>query len=309
MQSGIQFALNSWSIPIPVTIALALTALLYLRGWHHFRRAFPDAIPVWRAVAFLGGLFSVWVAAGSPLAVLDEELLSAHMVQHLLLMTVGPPLILLGAPPMLLLHGLPQIFIRGLLGPLLRWPVSQRIGRVVTATAFCWLIAPAVLIGWHLPAAYKLGLESQSWHEIEHVCFLAAGLLFWWPVIPRWPSVARCPRWAIVLYLFLATLPCDALSAFLAFCDRVVYASYLDIPRHFTISPLQDQQCAGALMWVCVTFAYLIPAVFLTTSLLSAPRAQQQRVVSADLCDVTARRISRPQNPVSGVPVERNWSS
>jgi putative membrane protein len=283
MRTAIQFAIESWSLPVPITLALVLAALLYLRGWFHFRHAFPDVIPVWRAAAFLGGLFSVWIAAASPLAVLDEELLSVHMAQHLLLMTVGPPLILLGAPPLLLLHGLPQIFVRGVLGPFLRVPLVQRLGRILTAPVFCWLAAAAVLIGWHLPAIYNLGLESQSWHEIEHGCFFAAGLLFWWPVIQPWPSVARSPRWPIVLYLFLATLPCDALSAFLTFCDRVVYTSYLDIPRHFGISPLQDQELAGALMWVCVTFAYLIPAVFLTTRLLSSSGVEEQMLVPGDL--------------------------
>src|SRR4030095_15572638 len=106
-------------------------------------------------------------------------------------------------------------------------------------------------------------------HHVERATFLTAGLLFWWPVIPSWPSVQH-PRWSIVLYLFLATLPCDGLSAFLAFCGRVVYSSYLNAPRLFSLSPLQDQQCAGALMWTCVTIVYLIPATLLTIRLLSS---------------------------------------
>jgi putative membrane protein len=295
MQTAIQLGLKSWSLPVPVTIALVLAALFYLRGWFYLRRVFPGAIPIWRAVAFLCGLLSVWIAAASPLAVFDDELLTVHMAQHLLLMTAAPALILLGAPPLPLLHGLPQIFVRGVLGPLLRWPLVQWLGRILTAPVFCWLAAAGVLIGWHLPAAYKLGLESQPWHEIEHASFFAAGLLFWWPVIPPWPTPAPFPRWPTVLYLFLATLPCDALSAFLAFCDRVVYTPYLDVPRRFAISPLQDQAFAGALMWTCVTFVYMIPAVFLTMRLLSAPRADEQGVAPADLCNVAARRLSRAE--------------
>jgi putative membrane protein len=290
MQTAIQHGLESWSLPVPVTVALVLAASLYLRGWFHFRRSFPDVIPAWRAAAFLCGLFCVWIAVGSPLAAFDEELLSVHMVQHLLLMTVGPPLILLGAPTLPLLHGFPQMLIHGVVGPFLRTPLVQRVGRMVTAPVFCWLAAAAVLFGWHLPAAYKLALESQSWHEIEHGSFFVAGVLFWWPVIPPWPSVTPRRRWSIVLYLFLATLPCDALSAFLAFCDRVVYTSYLDMPRRFSISPLQDQECAGALMWICVTFAYMIPAVFLTTRLLSTPPAEEQRLAPADLREAAARQ-------------------
>jgi putative membrane protein len=283
MQSAIQFALDSWSLPFPVTLALVLAALFYLRGWFQLQRAFPDLISVWRAISFLCGLFSVWIAVGSLLATLDMVLLSAHMAQHLLLMTVGPPLILLGAPQVVFAHGFPRALMRGALGPLFRSSLVQRFGRVFTAPVFCWLAATTVLIAWHLPAIYVVGMDSHAWHEIEHASFFAAGLLFWWPVIPRWPGDARSFRWSIVLYLFLATLPCDALSAFLAFCDRVVYTSYLDLPQRFNISPLQDQQFAGALMWVFVTFAYLVPAVILTMTLLSTPRAEERRRLPADL--------------------------
>jgi putative membrane protein len=102
--------------------------------------------------------------------------------------------------------------------------------------------------------------------------------LFWWPVIRPWPSVTGSPRWSVPLYLFLATLPCDALSAFLAFSDRVIYRPYLSADGGFNLSPLQDQGLAGALMWVTVTFAYLIPAVVVTVRLLSGPRRHTSKV-------------------------------
>jgi putative membrane protein len=276
VQPAFQFALDSWSLPIPVTVALILTAFIYLRGWLHLRRAFPNAVRMWQLAAFLGGLFSVWLAVGSPLGALDEQWLSVHMVQHLLLMTVAPPLILLGAPPLPLLHGLPPSFSRSFLGPLLRTSLVERIGHLVREPLFCWLAAILVLIGWHVPAAFSLGLQSRFWHEVEHASFFVAGLLFWWPVISPWPTVPCHSRWSIVLYLFLATLPCDALSAYLAFCDRVVYPEYLSVPRQFGMTALQDQECAGALMWVFVTFAYLLPAVFFTTNLLWRPGAEEQ---------------------------------
>ena len=276
MQPAFQFALQFWSLPIPVTVALILTAFIYLRGWLHLRRAFRNAVRMWQMAAFLSGLFTVWLAVGSPLGALDEQWLSVHMVQHLLLMIVAPPLILLGAPPFLLLHGLPPSFSRSFLGPLLRTSLVERIGHLVREPVFCWLAAILVLIGWHVPAAFSLGLQSRFWHEVEHASFFVAGLLFWWPVISPWPSLPCHSRWSIVLYLFLATLPCDALSAYLAFCDRVVYTEYLSVPRQFGMTALQDQECAGALMWVFVTFAYLLPAVFFTTNLLWRSGAEEQ---------------------------------
>jgi cytochrome c oxidase assembly factor CtaG len=234
----------------------------------------------------------MWIAVGSPLQAFDDDLLSIHMVQHVLLMAVAPPLILLGAPALPFLHGFPQRFARGALGPFLRCPPAQWLGRILTHPAFCWLAAMVALIGWHVPAVFELGLRSGRWHEVEHACFFATGLLFWWPVVQPWPSVARWPRWCIPLYLFLATLPCDALSAFLAFCDRVVYSSYLTAPRLFNISPLQDQECAGALMWVCATFVYLIPAVVITVQILSPPRTGPAEQAQAALHRIAGQPLA-----------------
>jgi putative membrane protein len=124
------------------------------------------------------------------------------------------------------------------------------------------------VIGWHVPSLFALGMQSEGWHEIEHACFFVAGLLFWWPVIRPWPSLAAWPRWSVPLYLFLATLPCDALSAFLKFYNRVIYPHYLSAHRLLHVSALGDQECAGALMWVWVTFAYLAPAAVVTIQML-----------------------------------------
>ena len=254
------------------TLALTVVALVYSRGWYRLQKAFPKALPGWRVVAFMGGLISTWAAAGSPVATLDHHMLTAHMAQHLLLMTVAAPLILLGAPAIVLLHGLPQHLLLSIQGPFLRSPLVQWFGRIVTHPVFCWLAATAAVIGWHVPSLFELGMQSETWHEVEHACFLAAGLLFWWPVIRPWPSLATRPRWSIPLYLFLATLPCDALSAFLTFCNGVVYPHYLSAHRLFDISPLVDQESAGALMWVWVTFAYLVPAAVVTIQMLSPQR-------------------------------------
>ncbi len=293
MAPAVQYTLESWAWPIPLTLAMVFAGFLYLRGWLHLRTASVNIISGWRAGSFLLGLFLIWVALGSPLAAFDEELLTVHMVQHLLLMTIAPPLILVAAPVMPLLHGLPRQFVQAVVGPLFRWPPVQRVGRVLSQPAVCWLAAAAALVGWHVPAAFTLALQSEGWHVVEHACFLGAGFLFWWPVVQPWPSVPAWPRWSILLYLFLATLPCDILSAFLAFCDRVVYPAYLSAPRQFGISALEDQQCAGALMWTCVTFAYLVPAAILTTRLLSGRSSQEDELLQPELHGTAARLFSR----------------
>jgi cytochrome c oxidase assembly factor CtaG len=265
---------------VPVTFTLIAVVLVYLQGWYRFRNAFPNVLSARRPAAFTSGVLAVWVAVGSPLAVLDHQFLTVHMVQHLLLMTVAAPLILLGAPAIPLLHGLPQRFVRGVLGPFLRWSPVQQVERIVTHPVFCGLASTAAVIGWHIPALFELGMRSARWHAAEHACFLVAGLLFWWPVIQPWPSRATWPRWSVPLYLFLATLPCDALSAFLTFCNRVVYPHYLSVHGLSDASPLSDQESAGALMWVWVTFAYLAPAAVITIRMLSPQRRSSKMEVA-----------------------------
>jgi len=282
MLLSVQVGLESWSCPVALTFTVVLAGFVYLRGWLHLRSAPVDVIASWRAGSFFLGLFLIWVALGSPLAAFDEELLTVHMIQHLLLMTVAPPLILLGAPLMPLLHGLPVRFVQSVLGPLFRCSLMRRLGCVLSQPAVCWLAAAAALVGWHIPAAFTLGLQSEAWHIVEHVCFLLSGFLFWWPVVQPWPSVPASPRWSTLLYLFLATLPCDILSGFLAFCDRVVYPAYLSAPSHFGISAIEDQECAAALMWTCVTLVYLLTAVLLTMRLLSACHPSENELLRSE---------------------------
>jgi len=250
---------------------LLIVALVYYRGWVRLCELLPTVRSRWWPFAFIGGLFALWAAIESPLAALDEELLSVHMVQHLLLSVVAAPLILLGAPALPLLHGVPRRFmLRDGLAHVLRSRPLRALGRALAQPAICWSVAIVTFIGWHTPQLFQLGLRSEPWHAVEHASFLGSGLMFWWPVVQPWPSTANWPRWWVPLYLFAATLPCDGLSAFLAFSDRVVYPAYLSAPRHFGLSALQDQECAGALMWLCVTIAYVIPAAVVTTTLLSA---------------------------------------
>ena len=251
---------------------LIFAALVYLGGWLRIRRHGHNERR--RAGSFAIGLLFIWIATASPLATLDHEMLTAHMVQHLLLMTLAPPLILLGMPGKPLGHGLLQRFPQTVHRPLRSEPM-QRLASAVTHPALCWFAAAATLLVWHIPSVFMLGLRSQMWHSVEQLCFLASGLLFWWPVVRSSASTSRSPEWLILLYLFLATLPCDILSGFLVFCDRVVYPVFLSYPRAFGLSALEDQQCAGALMWTCVTVVYLVAGTVFTARLLSPFRSLQ----------------------------------
>jgi cytochrome c oxidase assembly factor CtaG len=296
MNSDAQVVLQSWSAPVAVDASLCLAALFYARGWNRLRVVSNRQFPVWRLAAFLAGVAAVWIAIGSPLEALDDASLTVHMVQHLLLSAIAPLLILLGAPALPLLRGLPQSMARNVASPFLRLPLVKRLSRLVSNPAICWLVATLTLIGWHIPSLFELALRWDWLHKLEHATFIGAGLMFWWPVVLPWPSAPKWPRWTIPLYLFSATLPCDALSGFLTFCDRVVYPSYFFSPRLLGLSPLEDQQCAAALMWVAVTLIFLVPAVLVTLEILSPGRADLPEDRSAEWRRLIAKTL-HPSKP------------
>ena len=250
------------------TATIVFAAAVYLRGWLHLHKASDAPIPVWRAASFLLGLLAIWVAVASPVSVSDQRMLTAHMIQHLLLMTIASPMIWLGSPLLAVWNGLPRC-LQNMVLPMIRQPVVARIGTGMTRPAFCWMAASAALVVWHVPAIFDLGMQSETWHVIEQASFLATGLLYWWPVIQPFRRKSAEPPWTILVYLFLATLPCDVLSGLLVFSDRVVYPAYLCTPKQAGFSALEDQQCAGALMWTCVTVVYLAAGTILAMGLLS----------------------------------------
>jgi len=285
-------AMESFQSAILLDVIFTVLALVYLRGWLHLRSTSPKPISARRAGSFFLGMFLIWVALASPVGGFDHQLLTAHMAEHLLLMTLAPPLIWLGAPIIALRNGLPQRFLRVVIDPLLRWQPARRAGKLLGQPMFCWLAAAAALVVWHIPGVFTLGLQSGAWHMIEHASFLASGLLFWWPVIQPWPSVSR-PDLSIIVYLFLATLPCDVIAGLLVFGDRVVYSIYSSSSQRFGLSALEDQQCAGALMWTCVTVVYLIVGAILTTRLLSPQGSDSELVREKWLGSTVAQGISQ----------------
>jgi cytochrome c oxidase assembly factor CtaG len=268
MQPLYQAVLLSWSIPPAASFALAVTALVYLRGWVLLRRAGLPFLPLWRAISFLLGLLSLWIALASPLDTFSGFVLTAHMVQHMVLMMVAPPLILLGAPLIPLLRGLPVFAAREFAGPFLNWRVANQVGNTLTNPVVAMLLMGAAMFAWHTPRLYELALASGSWHEVEHACFFLTSLLFWWPVVQPWPSRAQWPRWAMVPYLLVGDLQNTALSAILVFSDSVLYPSYAIEPRLFGFSALHDQAAAGAIMWVLGSLAYALPAIAIAVQCL-----------------------------------------
>jgi putative membrane protein len=263
-----QYLFRLWSLPPAATFGCELLAIVYLLGWWRLRQSGVRFVPAWRAVAFLSGLLTAWIALASPIDALNAVVLTAHMLQHMLLMMVAPPLILLGAPLVPMGCGLSSLGLRRVARMSTR-PFANHVGHALTNPIAGALVLSLVMFAWHTPGLYELALRSEFWHEMEHASFFFASVMFWWPIVLPWPSLGRWPRWAMVPYLLLADLQNTALSAILTFSDRVIYPSYTNAPRLLPLSSLEDQVAAGAFMWVVGSFAFILPAIVLAVQCLS----------------------------------------
>ncbi len=265
--------LTAWSFPPAALAALTLATGLYWRGWRIAQRRRPRELPLWRAFSFSAGIAALWIAIASPVDALDDYLLAAHMIQHFILMSIAPPLIVLGAPTVPVLNGLPRMVIRWL-RPLFQARWAHRLAAFLCHPVTAWLMMNIAYLGWHVPAAFELTFRSEAIHEAEHACFFFTSLCFWWVVIAPWPARSAWPRWTVIPFLLSADVLNTVLSATLSFAGRVLYPSYAQAARISSLTPLQDQVAAGSEMWVLNSIVFLIPAVAITLKLLS-PRALQ----------------------------------
>ncbi len=255
---------------------LLVTAAIYARGFVRLHRQMPRRFPIWRLATFMAGIAALFIAIASPLEELDDLLLQIHMTQHLLLMLVAPSLLLAGAPAIAIVRGLPPRIAKAVVGPILRSSAVRVVFEWLTQPLVCWLAFAAATWGWHVPAAFQLALRSDGWHVVEHACFFTTALMFWYPVVQPWPSVARWPRWTMLPYLLLADGQNTVLAALFMFSDRLIYPLYATAPRIAGFTPLGDQIVAGAIMWVPGSIFYLVPAALIMFQMLAPQNLSRQ---------------------------------
>jgi putative membrane protein len=266
-----------WSLPVWLTLSIVVTGLVYLKGWSAIRktRAHFNGL---RSASFLAGLAVLWLAIGSPLDGFADAMVSAHMVEHLLLMSVVPPLLLYGWPVVPLLRGIPRCLRHGVIGPLIRSSGLRRLGYWLGAPLVAWLAMNLTFLAWHVPAAYDFALEHESWHAFEHLCFLGTSLLFWWCILRPWPAEPHRSSWGILIYLISADVVNTLLSAFLAFCGRPVYPYYLNRTNPFQLAAEEDQVLGAVIMWVLGSLVFLAPAVVIAYRLVDFKERSRSRM-------------------------------
>ncbi len=274
MSPAVRAIFADYSPPVGITLAILLTAAIYLRGWLALRRTRPAQFTDVRLASFLSGLALLWIAIASPLDGFADTLLTVHMVEHLLLMSEIPMLLLFGLPVVPLLRGLPAPITRTILGPLLRLRALRNFAHWLVTPAIACLLMNIGYLAWHVPAAYDLALENETIHATEHLCFLITSLLFWWTILRPWPARPRPADWGALLYLALSDIVMTMLSGFLTFVDRPIYPYYIAHPNPFGLPILEDQILGAVIMWVLGSFAFLVPAMVITVRLLSPARAR-----------------------------------
>jgi len=283
---------TDWSWEPGIVIPLLVSACLYIRGlrllWdEHVGRG----IRVWEASCFAAGWVITAVALLSPLHAVSEQLFVAHMVQHELLMVVAAPLLVVGRPLVPMLWALPSKTRRAA-GRVTRRPILRRIWRFVSVPLVAFVVHGAAIWIWHAPALYQATLTSDFVHALQHLSFFGTALLFWWTVIHGHAPGGRARAisfGAAVLLLFGTALHSGALGALLTFSRALWYPAYGSTARAWGLTPIDDQQLAGLVMWIPATLAYLVAALFLFASWL---RASEEQVHEREL----AREHERAQH-------------
>jgi cytochrome c oxidase assembly factor CtaG/ferredoxin len=219
----------------------------------------------------------LFLALASPVETFASLLLSFHMVQHLLLIVVAPPLIWLGWPLIPILRGLPEPVRTYWIAPVLRARWVRACFGTLAHPLVAWPVFVATNWLWHTPNAYGAALASRNWHTLEHLCFALAGLLFWFPVVRPYPFRPRWSEWLLVPYLLLADVQNTMLAAWLTLSSTVIYQHYQRVPRIAGLSALDDQSLAGVLMWVPGSIVFLAPLFSIGVEMLSGSRERQRR--------------------------------
>jgi putative membrane protein len=269
-----------WSLdPLAFTL-IPLAALLYARGLHSLGpyRHFHAGLRPW---SFYGGLAVIAVALVSPLDALTDDRFWAHMTQHVLLVLVGVPLVLLGAPVLPMMRGVPRSVRRAVLIPALNARPVRLTLRLASKPLVAWGLMVVVLVGWHVPAAYDLAVRNEWVHTAQHLSFAIGAYLFWWNVVEPVPLRANLAPLVRIPYVFVMMVPNFALSAFLTYAPAPWYPVYTEGVS--IESALADQQAGGLIMWIPGSFIMLFALLGVLAQAMRREESNQRERESAGL--------------------------
>ena len=253
---------QAWNSDWWLWLLIAASGWLYLRG---VRRLWSAAAPgagvnVVQALSFALGWLTAVIALLSPLDALGNVLFSAHMAQHELLMIVAAPLLILGHPLGPFVWALPASW-RKPAAEVCRETGLQHAVRWLTRPLCAWIVGAAALWLWHIPAWFDAALANQALHAFQHACFFISALLFWWALFQRRAPVSRYGLG--VFYVFTTGVHSSILGALLTFSSHPWYSPYAATTQAWGLTPVEDQQLGGLIMWIPGGLIYLCVALAL----------------------------------------------
>jgi putative membrane protein len=253
---------RAWSFEPLVVIGLVLSATLFVSGLRGLLREAPrqGSTRILEGICFACGWLALFVALVSPLHAWGRVLFSAHMSQHEVLMLVAAPLLVLGRPLVVFLWAFPVNWSRRL-GNIGKLGWVQGAWRLLTIPLVAWLVHAVALWVWHVPVLFDAVLHKEWVHTLQHLSFLITALLFWWALI-HGPQGAM-GYGAAVLYLFTTSIHSGALGALITLAGSVWYPSYVGLTSSWGLTPLEDQQLGGLIMWIPAGFVYVIAGLAL----------------------------------------------
>jgi putative membrane protein len=269
-----------WGAEWCVLALLALSLVLYIVGakrlWPRLTRARPAFTR--QALSFAAGWIVLVLALASPLDGAGSLAFCAHMVQHELLMIVAAPLMVLGRPLGVWVWALPPAWRVNVGGVTHARPVAF-FWNMITRPLNAWLLHFAALWLWHVPGFFQAALENNGIHALQHASFLFSALLFWWAVLGK--QAGQGARGMAMLSLFSTMMHTGALGALFTFSEAVWYPAYADSAMHaFGLTPLEDQQLGGLIMWIPGGLAYVVAGLGLMAGWLTSSPAP--RLMGAD---------------------------
>jgi cytochrome c oxidase assembly factor CtaG len=276
---------GAWTFEPVVVLLLVVSTVLYARGVSRIWAA-SDAgagVRAWRVVSFAGGLLALVMALISPLHALGGMLFSAHMIQHEILISIAAPLLVLGRPILPFLWALP-IEHRRALGEWSRGARVCVVRNALTNSSFAFALHAVALWVWHLPGPYQATLTSELLHSLQHASFIVTALLFWWTALEA--HRGQLARGRAIFYLFATALQTGALGALLTFAPSPWYPAYAPTTGAWGLTPLEDQQLGGLIMWIPGSVAYLAASLAIFAEWL---RESEKRSTLREKAVFTAR--------------------
>ncbi len=240
---------RAWSWEPGIVVPLAVSALLYFVGVRRIysRNSDRPAIARWQVAAYWAGWLSLVLALVSPMHEIGEELFSVHMSQHELLMVIAAPLLALGRPLIAFLFAMPER-TRVAVGAWSKTSAVRKTWMWLTGALTVWIIHAVTIWVWHIPSLYEATLDNEAIHALHHSMFLGSALLFWYTLIHG--RYGRLGYGVSFLYVFTTALHTSVLGALMTFTEQVWYPIYEGRTAAWHLTPLQDQQLGGLIMWI-----------------------------------------------------------